>query len=63
MLIPPTLARIAARPASRPGGPTARPAPNPFTAAALTHCPDCNGPVAHTSGCVTCVACGWGKCG
>lgn len=29
----------------------------------LRVCPDCAGPLAHTSGCVTCLACGWGRCG
>lgn len=63
MLIPPTLARIAApRPALRPR-PTEYPVPNPLTTAKLAHCPDCNGPLSHGSGCVTCLACGWGKCG
>ncbi len=26
-------------------------------------CPDCGGPIARASGCVTCLGCGWGKCG
>ncbi len=31
----------------------------PFSA----NCPECSAPVAAASGCVTCVACGWGRCG
>jgi hypothetical protein len=26
-------------------------------------CPDCGGPLAVQSGCVTCPRCGWAKCG
>ncbi len=26
-------------------------------------CPDCAGPLARTSGCVTCLTCGWSRCG
>ena len=26
-------------------------------------CPECAGPLSRASGCVTCVYCGWGKCG
>jgi hypothetical protein len=26
-------------------------------------CPECAGPVTRASGCITCVYCGWGKCG
>jgi hypothetical protein len=26
-------------------------------------CPECAGPLSKASGCVTCVYCGWGKCG
>lgn len=26
-------------------------------------CPECSAPIAAASGCVTCVACGWGRCG
>ena len=26
-------------------------------------CPECAGPLSRASGCVSCVYCGWGKCG
>lgn len=26
-------------------------------------CPECAGPLARASGCVTCTQCGWGRCG
>jgi hypothetical protein len=26
-------------------------------------CPECAGPLTRASGCITCVYCGWGKCG
>jgi hypothetical protein len=26
-------------------------------------CPECAGPLARASGCVSCVQCGWGRCG
>ena len=26
-------------------------------------CPECAGPLSSASGCVSCVYCGWGKCG
>jgi len=26
-------------------------------------CPECTGPLSRASGCVSCVYCGWGKCG
>ena len=35
-----------------------RPTPRPAQL-----CPECAGPLARASGCVTCPACGWGKCG
>lgn len=25
-------------------------------------CPECAGPVVHGSGCISCIACGWGRC-
>jgi hypothetical protein len=25
-------------------------------------CPECAGPVVHGSGCISCIACGWGGC-
>jgi hypothetical protein len=31
--------------------------------AALRSCPECTGPLSWASGCVSCVYCGWGKCG
>ena len=36
---------------------------NPLTDATIRVCPECAGPIAKTSGCVTCLQCGWGKCG
>jgi hypothetical protein len=33
------------------------------SAAQLRVCPECSGPLARNSGCVTCIACGWGHCG
>ena len=35
-----------------------RPTPRPMPV-----CPECAGPLARASACVTCPACGWGKCG
>lgn len=29
----------------------------------LRVCPDCSGPLARTSGCATCLTCGWSRCG
>jgi len=29
----------------------------------LRACPECAGPLSPASGCVTCVYCGWGRCG
>jgi hypothetical protein len=26
-------------------------------------CPECAGPLSQASGCVSCLYCGWGKCG
>ena len=26
-------------------------------------CPECSGPLSRASACVSCVYCGWGKCG
>jgi len=26
-------------------------------------CPECAGPLARAAGCVTCLQCGWGRCG
>jgi hypothetical protein len=25
-------------------------------------CPECSGPIARNSGCITCRQCGWGRC-
>lgn len=36
---------------------------NPLVYQHIRVCPECAGPVAHNSGCVTCSACGWGRCG
>lgn len=36
---------------------------NPLIGKQIRVCPECAGPVAHNSGCVTCRQCGWGKCG
>ena len=36
---------------------------NPLSSNQIRVCPECAGPVAHNSGCVTCRQCGWGKCG
>jgi hypothetical protein len=30
---------------------------------ALARCPECAGPLTPASGCISCVYCGWGKCG
>lgn len=29
----------------------------------LRVCPDCAGPLVRASGCVSCLQCGWGRCG
>jgi hypothetical protein len=29
----------------------------------LRTCPECAGPLSRSSGCVSCVYCGWGRCG
>jgi hypothetical protein len=29
----------------------------------LRVCPECAGPLARASGCVSCTQCGWGRCG
>lgn len=26
-------------------------------------CPECAGPLARASGCISCLQCGWGRCG
>ncbi len=36
---------------------------NPLTQIHIRVCPDCAGPIIHSSGCITCLHCGWGKCG
>jgi hypothetical protein len=30
---------------------------------AVPLCPECAGPLTRASGCVSCVYCGWGRCG
>jgi len=35
----------------------------PLTHNDMQTCPECDGPLAHTSGCVICLQCGWGRCG
>lgn len=36
--------------------------PNPFISNNIRVCPECAGPLARASGCVTCRQCGWGRC-
>lgn len=36
---------------------------HPEPRAAGPRCPECTGPVHLAAGCMTCPACGWGKCG
>jgi ribonucleoside-diphosphate reductase alpha chain len=36
---------------------------NPLTDRQIRVCPECDGPLARASGCLTCLHCGWGKCG
>lgn len=36
---------------------------NPLSTLTIRVCPECAGPVAHGSGCTTCLQCGWGRCG
>jgi hypothetical protein len=37
--------------------------PNPLANSNIRVCPDCAGPLARTAGCITCLQCGWGRCG
>lgn len=37
--------------------------PRALTDNAVKACPECEGPVAHESGCLSCRQCGWGRCG
>lgn len=61
MLIPPTLARLSVAPVARPL--PVPPAINPYTSASITRCPECEAPITRASGCLSCLVCGWGKCG
>ncbi len=36
---------------------------NPLTDSGIRVCPDCAGPIARTAGCISCLHCGWGRCG
>ncbi len=47
------------RPSVTPAG---RPQPQP-PHRHVRICPECAGPVARASGCVSCMQCGWGFCG
>lgn len=40
-----------------------RPLPARIPAVHYRVCPECSGLIVPASGCVTCVACGWGRCG
>ncbi len=39
------------------------PTPAPEQLARIRVCPECAGPIAHNCACVTCLQCGWGRCG
>jgi hypothetical protein len=54
----PTLLRFAPQLA-----PTVLAGSNPMTSKDLNRCPECGNPVVKASACITCPACGWGKCG
>lgn len=41
---------------------TLRPA-NSLVGHTIDQCPECAAPVTHASSCVSCPACGWGRCG
>ena len=43
--------------------PTVLSTSNPMTDKTLPRCPECGNPVVRASSCITCPACGWGKCG
>jgi len=43
--------------------PTQTDRPNPLTTNEIRVCPDCAGPLARAAGCITCLHCGWGRCG
>jgi hypothetical protein len=59
MIIPnPTIKPVAA-----PPDPGVAPRHNPMTDKVLAQCPECGAPLRKASGCLTCLACGWGKCG
>lgn len=36
---------------------------NPLADRQIRVCPECAGPLARSAGCLTCQACGWGRCG
>jgi hypothetical protein len=40
-----------------------QPKNNQLTDTSIRVCPECAGPIARISGCITCIQCGWGKCG
>lgn len=35
----------------------------PIHGTAVRVCPECAGPLARSSGCISCLHCGWGRCG
>jgi hypothetical protein len=35
---------------------------NPRAQSRIKVCPECSGPIAQASGCISCVQCGWGRC-
>lgn len=37
--------------------------PAPEHLARVRVCPECAGPIVHSCACVTCLQCGWGRCG
>lgn len=46
-----------------PAKPAEPPARNPLTEKHIRVCPECAGPLARAAGCLTCLHCGWGRCG
>ncbi len=59
MIIPiATVQRFATQPA-----PTALAPANSVADKRLARCPECGNPLVKASGCTSCPACGWGKCG
>ena len=55
-----TVTALHPRPRPSPPAPTDR---NPLTLLLIKVCPECAGPVVRTSGCLSCMQCGWGRCG